>query len=385
MRNRKSIRSIIKKYLKGKATSDEEHHLLSFYKRIEPKQADWDEAAHGNKKALENKLLEKIYDQIDRKQHTTKMSRPLFTSWKAVASIILLCGVTYLVLNRNRISITNKRDFVIQPGSDKAVLQLADGRTVYLDSLTIGEIYTKSGPAIHMAKKGELTYTQSANAGGENGTNIITVPKGGQFKVTLADGTSVWLNASSSLTYPVHFSSAERRVKLSGEAYFDVSQQTQKGSKGEKVPFIVETDKQVVEVLGTSFNINAYSDEETVRTTLISGAVKVTSSDKHLPKILKPGQQSILAKGKLSIKKVEASQAVAWKHGDFTFDEMPLEEIMRQIARWYDVEVNYQGEVGKIQFGGSISRSKNIQEVLDVLTLTGVQFTVKGRRIMVRP
>ncbi|MNG85351.1 fec operon regulator FecR [compost metagenome] len=172
-------------------------------------------------------------------------------------------------------------------------------------------------------------------------------------------------------------------MKLEGEAYFEVAKKIIKGTKTERVPFIVETDRQQLLVLGTTFNINAYPDEKNVKTTLIEGSVQVSPSEQASPKILKPGQQSVLNGKNLSIHQIDVSQAVAWKQGDFTFDEMPLEEIMRQISRWYDVEVSYEDNMGKIKFGGSISRSKDIKEVLEVLKLTGIHFNLKGRRIMV--
>jgi len=385
MKKGKSIQDIIKKYLRGRATKDEERQLFSFYRFIERRQVDWDDTEHGNKADVENNILEKINDRIGERRQASKHSPSPFKWWKAVAAIIFLCGTIYFLLDRERVGTESKPEMAIRPGSDKAYLQLADGRIVYLDSSANEDISSISGLTVHMVEKGELVYTETDNANNKEEMNTITVPKGGQFKVTLADGTSVWLNASSSLTYPARFSGRERRVKLTGEAYFDVSKRRQEGSASESIPFIVETDKQLVEVLGTVFNINAYADESAVRTTLVSGSVKVTPAGGHSPKILKPGQQSILAKGTFDVEQVHTEQPVAWRHGDFTFDEMPLEEIMRQLARWYDIEVTYQGEVGKVEFGGSISRSKNIREVLDVLELTGVQFTVKGRRIMVTP
>lgn len=383
MENRRSIRKIIEKYLKGKATEAEKRSLFSFFDTVHNQKTDWSEREHGNKEEVEENILKKIYGTIDGHPKKSRVTLPFFKRWRAVAAVILLCGVGYLALDRY--AIKGKENAVIHPGSYRAVLQLADGSKVFLDSSDAGDIARTSGLAIRLDKKGELVYTEMDNAGTLEGQNTITVPKGGQFKVKLADGTSIWLNASSSLTYPTRFSGHQRRVKLTGEAYFEVSQRVLNGTRGERIPFIVETDKQRVEVLGTGFNISAYVDEETVKTTLIEGAVKVSSIKGQTSQILKPGQQSVLTNGKLLVQEVDALQFIAWKQGDFAFDKMPLEEIMRQIARWYDVQVTYQGSVGKIEFGGSISRSKDIREVLDVLELAGVHFTIRGRRIMVSP
>lgn len=383
---RKSIRNIINSYLKGKATQQEEAQLFTFYKQIEPEKVEWKEEEHGNKEIFEQEMLHKIYGRINDDQQIFKPAKPYYKSWKIIAAAtIFIIGITSVLFYQKSFDVEEQKDFVVRPGSENAILQLADGRTVYFDSTASGNLSFNNNGTAQMVEKGELIYSNKDIPNQSEGINKITIPRGGKFKVTLSDGTSIWLNASSSLTYPVHFSGRERRVKLIGEAYFEVSKQIVNGTKNERLPFIVETENQTIEVLGTIFNINAYPDEHSEKTTLIEGSVKVSSRLGHSPQLLKPGQQSILTNQNFTIKRVEGLQYIAWKQGDFTFDETPLEEIMRQIARWYDVDVVYEGNVGKIKFGGSISRSKDIQEILDVMKLTGIHFNLKGRRIMITP
>ena len=388
MKNRKSIQHIIKRYIKGKASKQEEEQLLSFYEYIASQENEWDELEHGNKKNQESSLWKKIDARIANDGHniaespTRSLSRIMII---AAAVAIAVMGVMFLMVYQSREKIESTDRLTIRPGRDKAILHLANGQTVYLDSMDARNISFATGGMIPMTAEGALDYTNINQTNLKNEVNTISVPRGGKFKITLSDGTSVWLNASSSLTYPVQFSGGDRKVKLTGEAYFEVAKQTKKGEKKKRVPFIVETAKQRVEVLGTVFNIKAYADEEDIKTTLIEGSVKISAESTYGPKILKPGQQGILNNGNIAIKEVNISHAIAWKQGDFTFDAMPLEEIMRQIARWYDVEVVYEGKIDQTRLGGSISRSKNIQEVLDVLKLTGIHFNLKGRRIMITP
>jgi transmembrane sensor len=211
--------------------------------------------------------------------------------------------------------------------------------------------------------------------------NTIETPKGGQYRIDLPDGTMVWLNAGSSLRYPNRFAGQERKVALTGEAYFEVA-------KNKQMPFRVVSGKQVVEVLGTHFNINAYTDEASVKTTLLEGSVNVLLQETHQSELLNPGQQAVVKYNGSSIvvQPVKVEEAVAWKNGYFMFVDADLESIMRQLARWYDVEVAYEGNLGSLKFGGMVSRSKSIAQTLRILELTGnVRFKVAGRRVTVMP
>jgi len=209
--------------------------------------------------------------------------------------------------------------------------------------------------------------------------NTITTPRGGQYQLVLADGTKVWLNAASSLKFPTAFAGDERRVELTGEGYFEVLH-------NDKKPFLVDTRNGIIQVLGTHFNINAYDNEMTVNTTLLEGSIKVFNESAFV--ILKPGQQSVINKrGEIRINKgIDVDEVVAWKNGKFQFGEaMSIEMIMRQLARWYDIEVEYKTkETGHI--GGSISRNVNVSKVLEMMEMTGAaKFQVNGRNVTVLP
>jgi len=274
----------------------------------------------------------------------------------------------------------------IPPGSNKAILTLADGTKISLTDALKGELTKQGGVSITKTKDGQLVYQVSDQVTGNKDVyNTVETPRGGQHQIILPDGSKVWLNASSSLKFPSSFNNTtQRKVELKGEGYFEIARMER------KIPFIVVTDKQEVEVLGTHFNINSYADELVTKTTLLEGSVRLTSfinkarSGKSY--LLKPGEQAIAGKGDVvSITNVDVNEAVDWKNGLFVFNKESLESIMRKLSRWYDVEVVFEDERLKKQlFGGRVSRFSSVTEVLDVLELTDLaHFKVVGRRIMV--
>lgn len=268
----------------------------------------------------------------------------------------------------------------ISIGKNAAILTLADGRKIDLLKAENGRLTEESGVAIRKTAYGKLVYEVkevSTRVNNEKYLNTISTPKGGQYQVILPDETIVWLNAASSIRFPAGFTNLkQRKVQLSGEAYFEVA-------KDKQHPFIVETGQQEVEVLGTHFNLNAYGDEQNVKTTLLEGSVRVLSGKDLV--VLKPGQQSLLHNHTLDVANADTEEAVAWKNGYFKFNSEPLPSIMRKLSRWYDVEVVYEGKPGNDRFGGTISRYKNLADVLEMLESTKlVKFKVEGRKIIVR-
>ncbi|HEY9197254.1 MAG TPA: FecR domain-containing protein, partial [Mucilaginibacter sp.] len=231
---------------------------------------------------------------------------------------------------------------------------------------------------VNKTADGRIVYNAEDGAGADKaGMNTMTTPRGGQYWVVLPDGSRVLLNAASSLTYPTAFNGNERRVELTGEAYFEVAHNPAK-------PFRVSSSGQMVEVLGTHFNINAYQDEAAVKTTLLEGRVKVRAADKNKVRFLQPGQQSVVNAQTFEVNTVETDEAVAWKDGQFVFEGDNIQHIMRMISRWYDVEISYAGTPPDDNFGGNVSRFSNVSEVLKALQLTGkVRFQIEGRKITV--
>jgi transmembrane sensor len=265
----------------------------------------------------------------------------------------------------------------IAPGINKATLLLGDGSQITLDSSRSGTLAQQGNVKILQLDSGQLAYSGIASSSETVQYNVLTTPRGGEYQVTLPDGTKAWLNAASSLKFPTTFTGKNRTVELSGEAYFEVAANAAK-------PFIVHTSQSTIEVLGTHFNINAYHDERAILTTLLEGAVKVSNNDNQT--ILAPGQQASIntATGKLQVKTVDTEEAVAWKNDQFAFHDMDLPTIMRQIARWYDVEIVYAGNTPADEINGKISRNYNISQVLKMLEYTaGIKYTVEGHKVTI--
>lgn len=337
-------------------------------------------------------ILEVLHQKIDSdKKRSTSIVSPIFRKLAIAASILLIFISSYFIyqnytsaeqeISKPYVSKPKQTLNDLQPGKDKAVLTLGDGSIVILDEASDGNIATQSSVDIRKLNSGSLLYKPTSNTS-EIVYNSISTPRGGKFHITLSDGTKVWLNASSSLRFPVNFSLTERRVELIGEGYFEVAKNQQK-------PFIVDVaGKEEVIVLGTHFNINSYTDEESVNTTLLEGSVKVRSKGSPIAKTLVPGQQHLLfAEGKTRmLNDVNTEETIAWKNDKFDFGEsMELKTVMRQIERWYNVDVEYKGDVSGIELGGSISRNVPANKVFQMLELTGVaSFEMVNGKIVVR-
>lgn len=319
-------------------------------------------------------------------EHPPIKSRPLI-KWAAAAALLIVSGAA-LYMYQVRKSDSALQFSSIRPGTDIAKLTLSDGREIILSDAGKGQLAEESGVSISKNSEGQLIYSivdqPEGLQNGQSQMNKIETPNGGKYQVNLPDGTKIWLNAASTLRYPSRFTGNERRVELSGEAYFEVAKVMLKDSK-KRMPFIVKTDQQVVEVLGTHFNINSYSDDAAVKTTLLEGSVKVRQVSAKEGKLLKPGQQSILETGSLSVKEADLAAEMAWKNGEFSFTSNDFRAEMRKVARWYDVEIIYDASAPKdFELGGFISRKKDISAILQLIELTGkVHFKVEGRRILI--
>jgi transmembrane sensor len=268
----------------------------------------------------------------------------------------------------------------IGPGTNKAILTLSNGKKIDLNKSASGQIALQAGANIIKTANGQLVYSvvKTAINANEPTTNNITVPNGGQWQVLLPDGTKVWLNSTTSFTYPSSFSGAkERIVHLDGEAYFEVA-------KDKADPFIVNSVSQEVKVLGTHFNINSYKNEPIVETALAEGSIYVTDLVHKQNRFLKPGQKSVLAANNLSVGPANLEEILAWKNGYFRFNDEQIKSVMRKLSRWYNVDVEYKGELSTDGFNGKVSRYKNISQVLKALEATKtVHFVVEGRRVIV--
>jgi transmembrane sensor len=309
--------------------------------------------------------------------------------WVAAAAIfiIVLGAGGYFILHKTPDKIAKTENILpqnkktdIAPGGNKAVLTLANGSTIILDSAQNGTLSSQGNIKIIKLDDGQLAYDKSAVSGNtELLYNTISTPKGGQYQLTLSDGSKVWLNAASSLRFPASFSDDERKVELTGEGYFEVAHNAAK-------PFIVTKNNVEIKVLGTHFNVNAYDDENSMKVTLLEGSVKVSKGNEST--VISPGQQARISnlEKKIDVKKnVDLDEVIAWKNGLFQFDQANIKTIMRQIARWYDVDVVFEGKIPEVLFGGKISRDVNVSQVLKVLQEGGIHFRVEGKKIIVTP
>ncbi|WEK20852.1 MAG: DUF4974 domain-containing protein [Candidatus Pedobacter colombiensis] len=343
-----------------------------------------------------------------------KPNRPnknLLWSWlSGVAAVSLLIYGASTLFIKEKVPKPETYTNDIKPGSNKAILTLANGKTIDLSNAKNGELASDKGVEIIKKADGQLLYKFNPDAvhavepglmdslqlkvNGKlspvkdaPGLNVMVTPKGGQYSIVLPDGTNVWINAGSTLRFPSSFwEMPERRVYLSGEAYFEVRQiksVLNMQRRARKIPFIVQTDKQEITVLGTHFNINCYNDEPNIKTTLLEGLVKVSS--KGGDAILKPGMQAINNGSTLQIAEVDTDLAIAWKNGEFAFINESLENIMKQVSRWYNVHVVYNDEqIKKKKFGAFVSKFKNVSELLHMIELNGeVKFKVQGNKITV--
>ncbi|MEQ7801480.1 FecR domain-containing protein [Pedobacter sp. ASV1-7] len=385
--NKEEILELINKYNEGKCNADEISLLESWY-------LTQDSLYH---KELDEQKIEQDLDQVFKQLPKPIIRKLWWPRVVAAAAIVVLCAGIVVYNNFFKTSglaegqrSVYKND--IFPGGNKAVLTLANGQRISLDS-------TKQGIVINTT----LTYndgtaiTSSGKTGNDTKQLSMQTPRGGQYRIVLPDGTKVWLNAGSSIKFPSTFSKAEiREIELKGEAYFEVAKvflgKTDAGKKGQRMPFIVRTALQDIQVLGTHINVNAYADEPVTATTLIEGVVGISSNGRFAktkqikPVILKPGEQAGTDnKGQLIVKDVDTEQILAWKNDYFMFKDEPIQSIMRKLSRWYDIDVSYEGDLSDLTFLGVVSKSKNISTVLKVMESTGsVHFKIEGRRVIVK-
>lgn len=329
---------------------------------------------------LSESILSRIHDRIQPPAPPARVV-PLFRRWRSIAVAVVLTGAiaaaALFLLRPGQpqqktapLAAATQQD--IAPGGNKARLVLGNGRSVLLDQAADGPLATASGEQVKK-QDAELIYS----AGG-TGNNTLITPNGGQYRVQLADGTKVWLNAASSLQYPAGFRGDDRTVTLSGEAYFEVAEDAAH-------PFFVKVNGMTVQVLGTHFNINAYSEEKFFTTTLVQGAVRVVSGGQRIT--LAAGEQTTLEQqsGRLKRSAGDTEDAIAWKNGIFTFKNDELSAVMRDISRWYDVEVVYEEGLDEhIHVSGAMRRQEYLTQALKILELTAdVHFKVQGRRVSV--
>lgn len=385
--DQKEFYIILHKYRQGTATPEEIAFLEAYYDLFEVEENVLDKMDEVAKAQLKNIIKVGLSEQIAAEERKSSSKVIWIKRWAAAAVALLLIGVASYLFTQQNTGPTNKQEeqvakLDIPPGGNKAVLTLADGSSIILNDKENGLITQDAGAEIVKTKDGQIVY-RSKQAAQNAALNMISTPRGGQYQLTLSDGTKVWLNASSSIKFPTVFTGTERKVEITGEAYFEVA-------KNKNMPFKVSSAHQMIEVLGTHFNINTYDDESADKTTLLEGSVKIyklnqQGKEENISTILKPGQQAILSSQAKNFKVSDADEeaAVAWKNGYFKFNRDNIQTIMRQVSRWYNVDVEYRGKISEDLFVGKINRSENVSEVLRILQLSKINTTIKGDKIII--
>ena len=343
------------------------------------------EKSKGISPEVSRKLFKAIHNKIESEPKSKRRRVISLRKIAIAASVIGLLLMSVFILSdkigkkETAKSETNHQRFKndVLPGGDKATLTLADGSTIVLDDAQNGTLAQQGNSKI-IKLDGKLSYDPTNKNSREIIYNTISTPKGGQYQLELVDGSKVWLNATSSIHFPTSFIGNERRIEITGEAYFEIA-------KNPNMPFIVTVNNSEVQVLGTHFNVNAYNDEDNVRTTLLEGSVRFVN-DGNI-NILKPGEQAQLTKNGMIkvVSNVDVDRVVAWKNGMFDFENAGIETVMRQLSRWYDVEIEYKGKTDDL-FIAEMRRNIKLSDALKALELTGkVKFEIDGKKIIVLP
>jgi len=379
--NRQELIQIFQKYLDGNATPEEQRFVEAWYESFGKDAGITDSYTEEQLGQMEARMEYELKKRMEasRPRPLWKSLHRLVTPSRVAAAVFLilsLAGAWYIMSNQgSKETMTDESTLHaidLPPGSDQGILTLTDGSQIVLGSVSTGMLARQGNTLIQKIEDGLVAYT-GEDIFFEPGLNTLTVPSGGKYSLVLPDGSRVWLNAESSITFPTAFSGRKRSVKISGEVYFDVA-------KDPARPFIVQVgNNRQIRVLGTQFNVNAYSDEEEITTTLLEGSVEILpGGNAGLAVRLKPGEQAAFSEtGQISVRHgVNTDEIVAWKNGMFHFEKADIQSVMRQISRWYNVEVVYEGPLPNRSFSGKIDRQSNASEALDILRFTGLNFRI---------
>ncbi|MEO6135503.1 MAG: FecR domain-containing protein [Ginsengibacter sp.] len=376
---------LIDKYLTGEATPEEAAFIKKYYQYFEENPDTTLSLSDEEIDLIAYRMLEKLRMNMDRPKAIPVIPIQNKRNFRWVAAAILfviLSTGTFFLLNgkkplsaeTNIANISVKHD--VAPGGKKAMITLGDGSQIELDSSQNGTISQQGNMKVIKLSNGEIVYKpKGGNANSEVLINKLTTPIGGQYQLTLADGTKVWMNSASSISYPTAFIGSERQVKITGEVYFEVA-------KNAKQPFrVIINDHTEISVLGTHFNVNAYDDKGAAMVTLLEGSVQVKNNNEV--QMLKPGQQAETNEAIKVINNVNIDLIMAWKNGYFSFDNTRLQMVMNQLTRWYDVDVVYEDNVPDMKFWGSINMNSTLSQVLKILEESGVYFKIENKKIIV--
>lgn len=380
------LTEMIKRYCEGEASSKEIEFIDQYYEGFR----DLPEILKGKSKDEIAELDSDMFQNILKKTQRNSRQKGRFFEMKtwykitAAASILFILSLAFFLTqpstkqNTEEVAVKN-RDSDLSPGGNKAILTLSDGTEIILDSMSAGILSTQGDANVIKLDDGQLAYNLSEKKEDrEIVFNTVSTPRGGQYQLVLSDGTKVWLNAASSLRFPASFNGQDRKVELTGEGYFEVAANKNK-------PFKVFSNNMEVTALGTQFNINTYTDESAMTTTLLEGSVRVDYDQKSI--LLVPGEQALIGdkgSGIVVSKDSDLNATIAWKKGIFHFAQADIRTIMRELSRWYDMEVVFEDKVPDTKFDGKIYRNVNASEVFRILEAGGIEFTIIGKKVIVQ-
>ena len=381
---------LLKNYLSGTASEVEIQQLMDWYNSFD------DETVIVKTHSIDEELMvyERLHSRMDalfKEGNDNKVKvvsiKSNFRYWKVAAALVILFSGYWAWKNyeshenKNQLQLTINN---IQPGHEGAILTLADGKQIFLDSVQNGNISTQGSNKI-IKKGSQVIYgTEAINADAPITYNTLETPKGREFEIVLPDSTKVWLNAASSIKFPSVFSRKPRIVEVTGEAYFEVSHRTDE--KGDRIPFIVNTNKMTIQVLGTHFDVNSYADEPDTKTTLLEGSVAANEKGNNKVVKITPGQQAFVSNtgsNDIKIRNADVDKVIAWKNGLFQFNDDQLQAILRQVSRWYNVDIECAENKKNLRFNGVISKRSNVKALMDLLSSTGVvNFKIENGKLI---
>ena len=370
------------KFMSGKCTPEEVVRLREYDDWITLQDDNWN-AEMGEKDAL----YKEIHDRLSREIGYNHQSKKINYTWLKIAAVLLLLVSAALLVYQSKPIVGKQQPIaksaiktLIVPGKQQATLTLSNGERIALNTLGSKSILTEQGASITKSGNG-LAYDIGKSVVNRNELsnkfNTISTPAGGEYHLILSDGTEVWLNAGSSLKFPVNFANNQRIVEITGEGYFEVK-------KDPGRPFLVNAGTTQVKVLGTHFNVSAYANDKNITTTLLEGAVQLHKG--AVSTLLKPGQQGIATVGSssISVQHADIEAVIAWTKGRFVFNDINIKDVMKIVERWYDIDVEYEGNVGNKKFGGTTSRYDSITELLNNMALTGgIHYKIEGRKVTI--
>lgn len=384
------IIALAQKLFKGTASEAEKQELHQWYDQWQDDEETINTFPNeDSEESIRMRMLTQIKTGMKQRQPAKVI--PVQKKWyrfaaaASIVSVLSVAGFLFMDKNNNQDEMAanaGKQENVAAPVANKAMITLADGRRVSIDSIQSGSLARQHDVNVVKTADGRIEYSVLQGEGDDQlAYNTLDNPRGSRVQpITLGDGTKVWLNSESSLHYPVQFTGKERHVEVTGEAYFEVAKNAAKPFK------VAIAGKAEVEVLGTHFNINSYSDEANINTTLLEGKIKLTQFSNQQSVTLAPGQQGIFnTNGPININSdVDVDEVMAWKNDLFNFNSLDAESIMRQVGRWYDLEVSFEGQISRETYSGIVSRNSDLVQVLKVLEEGGLKYKIAGKKIVLQ-